>query len=291
MHANDLPLQLLGLLATASAFAYGVCVKMALARPTASRRESNAAAVPVVVAVRASSAPETGPRRLVDATRTVDANRGSQALGSVITTATPRRWLSPMSRAAESGSAMAGLRVMSLVGGRRWADAPTAGAARPAATTTAPPDPRPVATGSVATERVATRPLGCAPPAPVSPVNRGSRLTQLQASVARGLPADTDKSVSRITPTGAQPSPAVVARTHAATPPPIPHVLPPTQTPLPIDGVAAAGGGAVGAVASSVDAEFVALASVLASIVLRRFSVDLVARRSASLVSRLEHPG
>jgi hypothetical protein len=88
--------------------------------------------------------------------------------------------------------------------------------------------------------------------------------------------------------------PALLARTHAATPPPNPQLLPsvrPVETRPPIGGAAAATGGAVGAVAPSVVSEFAALAVVLATILLGRFSLDRVAWRSALLVSRLERPG
>jgi len=87
---------------------------------------------------------------------------------------------------------------------------------------------------------------------------------------------------------------ARVARAHAVTSPPIPQVLPsvpPLQTRVPVGGAAAASGGAVGSVATSVVAEFDALALMLAAILLVRFSLDRAAWRSALLVSRLEHPG
>ena len=85
-----------------------------------------------------------------------------------------------------------------------------------------------------------------------------------------------------------------VARMRAAMAPPIPQALSPAptvQTRLPVGGAAAASGGGVGSVASSVVAEFEALALALATILLARFSLDHAMWPSALLASRLEHPG
>ncbi len=90
------------------------------------------------------------------------------------------------------------------------------------------------------------------------------------------------------------PKPPPVARRRAAAPPPISQALSPAptvQTRLPVGGAAAATGGGVGSVASSVVAEFQALALALATILLLRFSLDRAMWRSTLLASRLEHPG
>ena len=92
----------------------------------------------------------------------------------------------------------------------------------------------------------------------------------------------------------ASPKPPSVPRPRATTPPAIAHVLSPAptvQTRLPVGGAAAATGGGVGSVASSVVAEFEALALALATILLVRLSLDRAMWRSTLLGSRLEHPG
>ncbi len=138
-------------------------------------------------------------------------------------------------------------------------------------------------------------------PGPINP-SRGRAAGHLGSAVGSTGVLAGDADLDRGSATAAADSPrsevplrpVLVARTHAATAPPNPQVLPsvpPVETRPPIGGAAAATGGAVGAVAPSVVAELAALAVVLATILLGRFSLDRVAWRSALLVSRLEHPG
>ena len=109
MRANHSPLQFFGLIAIACALAYGVWANVALAGTMASTTESNGA-LASLVGVGTNSVSEPGPRSLVDSTRTtVDTDRTSRALRSVITTtATPGRLVSPTSGLPEGGVANPG---------------------------------------------------------------------------------------------------------------------------------------------------------------------------------------
>ena len=105
MRANHSPLQLFGLIATATVLASGVYANAALAGTTLSTTESNgASASPALVG--GSSASETGTRSLVDgAPASVDSNRTSRAIRPVTTTTTDAGLLSPSSGPRASGSA------------------------------------------------------------------------------------------------------------------------------------------------------------------------------------------
>ena len=82
MRANLSPLQFFGLIATVSALACGVYTDAAVAGTTVSTTESSGASASLVP-VGTSSAPEAGPPRLVDATRTtVDTNGASRPLAA-----------------------------------------------------------------------------------------------------------------------------------------------------------------------------------------------------------------
>jgi hypothetical protein len=104
MRANHSPLQLFGLIATASVLASGVYANAALAATTPSTTESNGASASPALA-GGSSASETGTRSLVDGTRAaVDSNRTSRAIRSVTTTTTNGELLNPSSGTRASGS-------------------------------------------------------------------------------------------------------------------------------------------------------------------------------------------
>jgi hypothetical protein len=190
MRANHSPLQFFGLLATASALAFGVCANAALAVTMASTTEPNSASVSVVP-VGTGSASEAGPRTLVDATRaTADSERTSRTLRSVVTTATTGGVVSPTSGSPEGGSATRGGQVIAtdapantapltpagrsnradvggtpLIGGPGSAAAPIRGTAQSATTTnTAPQDPSPA--DSAGRTPVATQVSGRHAPSP-----------------------------------------------------------------------------------------------------------------------------
>jgi hypothetical protein len=92
----------------------------------------------------------------------------------------------------------------------------------------------------------------------------------------------------------AKPDPAV--QRQVAAPQPIPQLVPdappPSRTAPPIGGgAAAAGSGGLGSAAPPAAPGLSALALVLATILLARFSLDLARWRSTLLASRLERPG
>jgi hypothetical protein len=274
MRAHHSPLQFFGLIATASVLASGVYANAALAGTMASTTASNGAPASPMLVGR-SSASETGTLSLVDGRRTaVDSNRTSRALRSFTTAATGRGLLNPTS-VAPASSATPGQHLVQVTSPAAPAPASRAAATKPVAA--APPTSVQTARHPVATPPSVSRPtathLVATSPSVTSPVATEPVATQsLQA----------------------QSGPPSVAPLRAAVPRPISQALSPArtvQTRLPVGGAAAATGGGEGSVASSVLAEFQALALALATVLLVRFSLDRAMWRSTLLASRLEHPG
>jgi hypothetical protein len=199
MRANRSPLQLFGLIATASVLASGVYASAALAGTNPSTTESNgASASPTLVG--GTSASETGTRNLVDGTRAVvDSDRTSRAIRSVSTTTTNGGLLSPASGPRASGSATGqqlvqvttpaapakpgsptlprqstrvDIGITPFVGGGNSTGASTGAAVRsPTTTTTAPTDPSPAdsAAGTPLPTQLSERPAPASRPAATEP--------------------------------------------------------------------------------------------------------------------------
>ena len=245
MRANHLPLRFVGLIATASVFATGLCTTPALAGTTVSATASNgASASPALAASRSASEP--GTRSLVDGTRMpVDPNRTSRTTRTVTTNGVP--W-SPTGGPRASGSATPGQLVQITTpaapanaaspaaaksstrvdfgvtphGGGGASAGASAGAPVPSATTTAiaPTDPSPAY--SAAGSPVTTQPSARQGPAPQA------QATPLGAAVAPPLTptrAPTQRSVPRppaTQPVAAAPPTSVPPATQPVATPPSP---------------------------------------------------------------------
>ena len=248
MRANHLPLRFVGLIATASVFATGLCTTPALAGTTVSATASNgASASPALAASRSASGP--GTRSLVDGTRMpVDPNRTSRTTRTVTTNGVP--W-SPTGGPRASGSATPGQLVQITTpaapanaaspaaaksstrvdfgvtphGGGGASAGASAGAPVPSATTTAiaPTDPSPAY--SAAGSPVATQPSARPGPAPQA---QATPLAVAPSAVAPPLSptgAPTQRSVPRppaTQPVAAAPPTSVPPATQPVATPPSP---------------------------------------------------------------------
>jgi hypothetical protein len=215
MRVNHSRLHFLGLVATVSVLASGVCANAALAGTTASASGSNGASASPVLG-GSSSASDAGPRNLVDGTQAgVDSDRTPRALHSLTATATTGELQSPAGGSAANGSTTPGEQVVQAT-----TPSSPAGAASPppvgrtagvggestpldgGGNSTGAPTGATVPSATATTRRRDRRPPDFAPPAiPVA-----TRLSARHASAPPHPPSKPATSTPQSAPTNATPS-------------------------------------------------------------------------------------